>query len=297
MFRERKTVKFEVKAIDEETGIFSGYAAIFSKLPDFHGDIIDFGAFTKTLKEGGKRIKILWNHSVMEPIGKPIEMIEDEKGLYVEAKLSLGVQRAREVLCLMKDGVITEMSIGYDTLKQTFRDGIRYLKEVKVYDISPVTFAANTEAVIMGVKTATIFDDLPLADREKEWDGLACERRVRAWAGGIDNMNWDKYCRAFLWFDENNPELLGSYKLGFADVINGRLIAIPRGLFACAVVLRGGRGGVNIPADAQQKVIAHIDKYYAKMDKESPFKSIIPKDFKSLEEFYCLTEEFQYDAA
>jgi len=149
---ENKIFNFEVKEIDEETGLFTGYAATFSKNPDSYGDIIDPGAFKKTLKEGGKRVKILWNHNVMEPIGKPVTMSEDEKGLLVEGKLSLGVQRAREVLSLMKDGVINEMSIGYDTITDTVVSKIRHLKEIRLWDVSPVTFAANSEATIVGVK-------------------------------------------------------------------------------------------------------------------------------------------------
>ena len=152
MDRELKFFKFEVKEVDEEEGTFTGHAATFSDKPDSWGDIIDPGAFTKTLKEGGKRIKSLWNHSVMEPIGKPIEMAEDDTGLAFKIKLSLGVQRAREVLSLIKDGVITEMSIGYDTMKETYIDGIRHLQEIRLWDLSPVTFAANPDAIITGVK-------------------------------------------------------------------------------------------------------------------------------------------------
>jgi len=55
-------------------------------------------------------------------------------------------------LTLMKDGVITKMSIGYQTIKEKTIDGIRHLQEIKLYDVSPVVFAANTEAVITGVK-------------------------------------------------------------------------------------------------------------------------------------------------
>lgn len=151
---ERKTVRFEVKDVDEEEGTFTGYASTFSKHPDSYGDIVDPGAFKKTLQERGNRIKILWNH--MEPIGKPLELTEDEKGLLVKGKLSLGVQRAREVLSLMRDGVITEMSIGYNTMKETWEDGIRHLQEVRLWDVSPVIFAANPEALIIGVKMAEL---------------------------------------------------------------------------------------------------------------------------------------------
>lgn len=153
---ERKTVSFEIKDLDEEEGTFSGYAATFSDKPDSYGDIIDPGAFKRTISKAnmGNRIKILWNHYVLEPIGKPTKLKEDEKGLYFEGKLSLGVQRAKEVLTLMKDGVITEMSIGYNTIKDSYDSitKIRHLQEIKLWDISPVSFAANPEAIIGGVK-------------------------------------------------------------------------------------------------------------------------------------------------
>jgi len=152
MDTKRKTFEFELKAIDEEEGTFTGYASTFSDVPDSYGDIVDPGAFKKTLKAQKGRIVCLFNHSIMEPIGKPTELVEDERGLLIKAKLSLGVQRARETLSLMKDGVITQMSIGYETIKQTYDGGIRHLKELRLYDVSPVVFAANPEAVIIGVK-------------------------------------------------------------------------------------------------------------------------------------------------
>ena len=149
---ERKTLKFEVKDIDESDGTFTGYASTFTSVPDSYGDVVDKGAFKKTIKENNSRIKILWNHSVMEPIGKPVEMYEDDTGLLVKGKLTLGVQRAKETLALMKDGVINEMSIGYDTITEQIVKGVRHLKEVKLYDVSPVTFAANPSAMILDVK-------------------------------------------------------------------------------------------------------------------------------------------------
>lgn len=149
---ERKTVKFEVKEIDEEEGTFSGYASTFTNVPDSYGDVVDAGAFKKTIKDSGGRVKILWNHSVMEPIGKPTELSEDSIGLLVKGKLTLGVQRARETLALMKDGVINEMSIGYDAVQSKMIKGVRHLTETKLWDVSPVTFAANPSAMIFDVK-------------------------------------------------------------------------------------------------------------------------------------------------
>lgn len=149
---ECKTFKFEIKQVDEEEGVFEGYASTFTQTPDSYGEIVDKGAFKKTIKENRNRIKTLWNHNIREPIGKPLEMKEDEKGLWVKIKLTLGVQRAKEILALMKDEVINEMSIGFDTITEKMVDGIRHLKEVKLYDVSPVSFAANPEALITAVK-------------------------------------------------------------------------------------------------------------------------------------------------
>ncbi|MFH2113982.1 MAG: HK97 family phage prohead protease [Spirochaetota bacterium] len=149
---ERKTLKFEVKELNEEEGTFTGYASTFTDKPDSYGDVVDKGAFKKTIKENKSRIKHLWNHSIMEPIGKPDELSEDDTGLFVKGRLVLGVQRARETLALMKAGVVNEMSIGYDTITDMVKDGVRHLKEVKLYDVSPVTFAANPTAMILDVK-------------------------------------------------------------------------------------------------------------------------------------------------
>ena len=150
---EFKTVKFEVKEVNEEEGTFTGYASTFTDVPDSYGDVVDKGAFKKTIKENKGRIKHLWNHNTNEPIGKPDEMYEDDTGLFIKGRLVLGVQRARETLALMKAGVVNEMSIGYDTITDTVVKGIRHLKEVKLYDVSPVCFAANPSAVILSAKS------------------------------------------------------------------------------------------------------------------------------------------------
>jgi len=270
---ERKIIKFEIKAVDAEQGIIEGYGATFSDKPDSYGDIIDPGAFTKTLKEHKDSIVSLFNHNVMEPIGLP-ELMQDKTGLHAKIHLVLDIQKARDTLALARAGVIKRLSIGYDTVKSDFIDGVRHLKEVRLYDVSPVVFAANPQARILSVKAATTFDDLPLADRDKAWDATASERRVRAWAGG-DDISFDKYRRAFMWYNSDEPELLGSYKLGFADVVGGRLTAVPRGIFATAGVLMGARGGVSIPAGDKTKVKAHCEKYYAKMRKEFDDESIV----------------------
>lgn len=149
---ERKVMSFKVNTADEATGIFTGYGSTFTNVPDDYGDVVDPGAFTKTLRDQGNRIKILWNHDVSEPIGKPLSIVQDENGLLVTGKLTPGVQRAAEVLALMKDGVINEMSIGYKAVRAPVINGVRHLQEVQLWDISLVTFAANPTARVLAVK-------------------------------------------------------------------------------------------------------------------------------------------------
>ena len=151
---EYKTVPFELKQIDAD-GIFWGYASIFGNV-DGGGDVVDRGSFTKTLQERAGRIRICHQHDWRDVIGKPLELREDEVGLFVKAQLVLDVQRAREDYALMKAGALSELSFGYEPVvvaKDTV-DGVkvRRLKEVKLYEISLVTVAMNEAATVIGVK-------------------------------------------------------------------------------------------------------------------------------------------------
>jgi uncharacterized protein len=144
-----KSSKFEIKAISEN--MFEGYASYFNNI-DSYGDVIQKGAFTKTLQDNRNRIKILWQHDTSEPIGLPVKMMEDDNGLYVEGKISM-TETGKKAMTLMRDGVITEMSIGYDVIKDDFKDNRRILKELRLWEFSPVTFGANDKAKITGAKS------------------------------------------------------------------------------------------------------------------------------------------------
>src|SRR3977135_52255 len=94
--------------------------------------------------------------------------------------------------------------------------------------------------------SVTAFQDLPLADRDGEWDGAAAEKRVRRWADAADEPN-EKYRDAHVWYDSDKKDNFTAYKLLIADVIDGRLMVVPRGVMAAAAVMQGSRGGVNLP--------------------------------------------------
>jgi hypothetical protein len=117
----------------------------------------------------------------------------------------------------------------------------------------------------------TSFQDLPLADRDLAWDGAAAEKRVRAWADAEDEPN-QKYRDAHVWYDADAKDNFTAYKLLIADVIDGRLKAVPRGVMAAGNVMVGGRGGVDLPDGDIDRVKSHLAKYYAKLGEDAPWE-------------------------
>ncbi|WGL51816.1 hypothetical protein P5P86_17905 [Nocardioides sp. BP30] len=117
----------------------------------------------------------------------------------------------------------------------------------------------------------TAFGDLPLADRDRPWDGAAAEKRVRAWAKAEDEPN-QRYRDAHVWYDADSKQNFTAYKLLIADVVDGRLVAVPRGVMAAGNVVDGARGGVNLPEKDVARVKSHLAKYYRKMGDQPPWE-------------------------
>lgn len=118
--------------------------------------------------------------------------------------------------------------------------------------------------------SVTAFQDLPLADRDRSWDGDAAEKRVRRWAGATEEPN-AKYRDAHVWYDNDKKDNFTAYKLLIADVVDGRLRAVPRGVMAAAAVMQGSRGGIDMPQADIERVKSHLAKYYDKMDDAPPW--------------------------
>lgn len=164
MTREIKTlsVPFEVKTVDELTGMVNGYASTFGNI-DLDGDIIERGAFKKTITESGGNWPILANHDSSQQIGWNLEAEENAKGLKVSGELDIKnnpvalskfslARRASEIGAKM--GLSIGFTIPKDKSDYNENTGIRRIKEVKLWEYSIVTFPANPKAGISGVKSA-----------------------------------------------------------------------------------------------------------------------------------------------
>lgn len=144
----------DIKAKGE--GRFHAIANAYG-IKDSYNEIVEPGFFKRSLDQQGPSRLHLWQHSWFDPIGRGDHYEKEREGggqnLEVDGRLNLGVQRGREALELMKEGDIDHMSIGYDVYKDLVDEaGIRHLIEGRLYESSPVSFAANEASVIDAVK-------------------------------------------------------------------------------------------------------------------------------------------------
>jgi hypothetical protein len=153
---------FELKDVDEKTGIVTGYCSCFGNI-DSDGDMVMQGAFKKTLEERGcksarPRIKHLWMHDSWQPIGIPQVLEEREKGLYFETVF--GKDRfSQDKLQQHIDKIITELSIGYNVIKRedvidSTSGKVQHSKllELKLWEYSSVTWGANSLTEVISAK-------------------------------------------------------------------------------------------------------------------------------------------------
>lgn len=156
MNKEIRYKGIDIKSYKEEGGrlTIEGYGAFFGNV-DSYGDVIDKGAFTRTIMEQGDRIAFCFQHDIYNAIGKIVDIKEDDNGLWLKVELS---EAEKDIATKIREGIYKEMSIGYRVVngKNETRDGqnVYVLSEIKLYEVSLVTIAANPLAVITSMKGA-----------------------------------------------------------------------------------------------------------------------------------------------
>lgn len=148
------------KDADSKKGIVTGYFSHFNSV-DSDGDIIRPGAYLKTIRENGPssgkpRIKHLLNHDSHKPLGKLMDLKEDQTGLYYESQIGnheLGV----DFIKMVESGLISEHSVGFQTVKKaaTKEGGAQFeITEIKLYEGSSLTsWGANENTPLTGLKS------------------------------------------------------------------------------------------------------------------------------------------------
>jgi HK97 family phage prohead protease len=136
------------------------------------------GAFAKTISERGDRVKFLYQHDSDAPIGKATALREDASGLYAEFRVSK-TQRGDEVLELIRDGALDSFSIGFNPIAHTSPTRGHVVRtEVKLREVSAVTFPAYESALMSGVRALnddTIKRAVNLADEFRAGSQLSAQ--------------------------------------------------------------------------------------------------------------------------
>jgi HK97 family phage prohead protease len=177
--KETKVLPSQTMAFDPETGVVEAYVSIMGILDDDEPpDLIESGAFLRTITErgpgGANRIRTLWQHMWSEVIGMPVSLAEHARealpakilekfpqatgGLYAKTQFVMDVQRGREALALYKAGAMDEWSIGFDTITSGWEKQnemtYRRIKEIRLWEYSPVTWGANPGTTTTSVKNS-----------------------------------------------------------------------------------------------------------------------------------------------
>jgi hypothetical protein len=291
--KEHKTLPFIVTKIDADKGLVEHTVAVMGNV-DLH------------------KIRVLDSHntdSVMCVIGKPVMMKEIGKdelpievkqaypnadgALMASTQFLIDTPEGKGVFERIKAGAVDEYSIGYDPLDVDFTDEeidgskvtIRNLRTIKLWEYSPVVFAMNPATSTLSAKDdkgAIGALDLPIADRDRAWDSDAAIAGIRDLTDSDDEPS-ARYRRGFFWFDGENADQFGAYKLPFAASVDGDLTAIPRGVFAVAAALSGARGGVDIPESDLPAVRSRVARYYSRMREQFDDDNIVPPWEKTID--------------
>lgn len=256
-------------------GLVEGYLATF----DIDRGKWQFlpGAFLEAIDDLQKRNRQLRfkDHHARTVGGFPPESLREDKiGLLAIAEINLEMEQGRDLFSLVRQGVITDFSVGWSLSDEDLiiENGIRKISKSGLWEASLVSEPMNINAVVTSIKGAVDIRDIPnkLATRAHKWDVVAANGRLRTHTGSSDEPS-ESYRNAFLWFDDAEADEFGSYKLQVVDIVDGEPAVVPRAVFAVRAVLEGARGGVNLPDEDREKVEATVNALYERMDLEPPF--------------------------
>ncbi len=299
-----------VKEVNEDERTLVAYASTESV--DRDGDIIEVGGWE--LDNFRKNPVLLWAHNYdIPPVGKVLWVKQENKALKFKAKFA-DTQMASEIWRLYKDGYLNAFSVGFLPLEteNEERDGnqIRVFKRQELLEISAVPVPANPEALVADIKNGRVvimskilkksldeklvgatykgvvpFEHYPLLPEDEEWDAGEARRRIMEWAGGPDKdeIDWAKFRKGFAWYDSEDYENYGAYKLPHHDVSGGQLKTHWRGVAAAMAALLGARGEVDIPDSDKRGVYNHLAKHYEEYEKEPPeFRQYTEEELEEL---------------
>lgn len=134
---------------------------------------------------------------------------------------------------------------------------------------STSTLPPQRRFVTRGVVAHTSYPTVTTA-----WDASAAVDRWKKWSssdgsGDKEKIDWVKFAKCFLWFDDKEPESFGSYKYPHHDIVVDKPATVWAGVVAAASRIDQSKG---IPAGDIAKMKAHLAEHYKEFDKVAPWQ-------------------------
>lgn len=287
----KREIGMEIKAsFVSEEGSFEGLLSPYGGKPDSYGDIVEPGAYTKTLKDHGNKVPLLWQHKADEPVGE-LTLEDRPEGLWCKGQLQMALQEAQEVYIRIKGtpvcgAIVKGLSIGYETIKDSVENGVRHLKEIRLYEGSIVTFPASVDALIAAVKARKEEKDdfnaelmmiqlqdagfqmlcaLRCALGDLVWEGTLTRDQKIAAAGVTIQQFTDAYMAYFPPFLDMMAEMYGGMEMMAAkrlEAKSGRVISLAN-KEAIKSIAERSNAGVKQIHDGHEEVMAANEELLA----------------------------------
>lgn len=176
--------QIEFKTVDDEKGKVEAVFSVFNNV-DTDGDVVLPGSIKSGFKDN--QVPMVFAHKWDQPIGKGVIHSDNEKATF-KGSFFMETEAGREAYLLAKEmGDLQEWSFGFrinDYESGKFKkDGtedeidVRYLKDLEVYEVSPVLVGANRETYTLAIKSGedAIYEDNNIeSNPEEESSEEAC---------------------------------------------------------------------------------------------------------------------------
>ena len=200
MNNESKNIDIELK---DESGQVEAVFSLFNSL-DSDGDVVVPGAVKSGFKND--QVPMVWSHKWDMPIGKGTISQDDDKAVF-KGEFFMDTESGKEAYNLVKNmGDMQQWSFGYkvnDSEFEKFKDSegttnARYLKDLTVYEVSPVLVGANQDTYTLAIKSNTelLKEVAKVADPEEEFEDEccgSCEGKSAKYGDDSEDMKSCKY--------------------------------------------------------------------------------------------------------
>ena len=168
---QHKTVN--ITTTDEVEGKVEAVFSVFNEI-DSDNDVV----LPNSIKSGyGDRgVAMVWAHDWKDVIGRG-QIVQDDNKAVFKGQFIMDTERGRDAYNTVKAmGDLQQWSFGYEVLESengTFQKDsqdveVRYLKDVKVWEVSPVLVGANQNTETVSVKEHTDNNEETTEKEEKE---------------------------------------------------------------------------------------------------------------------------------